>query len=135
MKKKLDRQLAGQSSLITFMTIRDGYNSNKVVTFDTQDRLDYKIDKHASVMSQLTDQGNNHNKPFKSKIYRGKMRELTRNYYDQGNYQNRYRSSSGDRRMSYRGRAHYRQNYGGKSQYVNNYRNDFRRVNFREMQN
>ena len=58
-----------------------------------------------------------------------------RNYYDQGNYQNRYRSNSGDRRMSFRCRVQYGQNYRGRLHYVNNYRNDFRRENFRGMQN
>ena len=101
------------------MNVRDGYNSKKVVTFDMQDRLDYKIDKLTSIMSKLTAQGSNQNKPFKLKIYQGKRRGQTRNYYDQGNYQNRYRSNSGDRRMSFRGRAQYRQNYRGWLQYVN----------------
>ena len=44
-KEKIDRQLAGQSSSTPFMNIRDGYNSKKVVTFDTQDGLDDKLDK------------------------------------------------------------------------------------------
>ena len=43
-KEKIDRQLAGQLSLTPSMNIRDGYNSKKVVTVDTQDRLDDKID-------------------------------------------------------------------------------------------
>ena len=34
-KEKIDRQLACQSSLTLFMDIRDGYNSKKVLTFDT----------------------------------------------------------------------------------------------------
>ena len=37
--------------------------------------------------------------------------------------------------MSYKGRGHYRQNYRGRLHYINNYRSDFRRGNFREMQN
>ena len=69
----------------------------KVVMFDTQDRLDDKIDKLTSIMSKLTVRGNNQNKQFKPKIYQGKRREQTRNYYDQGNYQNRYRSNTEDR--------------------------------------
>ena len=60
-KEKIDRQLAGQSSLTPFMNIRDRYNSKKVVTFDTQNRLDDKIDKLMSMMSKLTAQGNNEN--------------------------------------------------------------------------
>ena len=71
------------------------YNSKKPVTFDTQDRLDDKIDKHMSMMSKQTAQGNNQNKQFNPKIYQGKRRGQTRNYYDQVNYQNRYRSNSG----------------------------------------
>ena len=35
-------------------------------------------------MSKLTAQGNNQNKQFKPKIYHGKRRGQTRNYYDQG---------------------------------------------------
>ena len=66
------------------MNIRDGYNSKKVVTFDTQYRLDDKIDKPTSMMSKLTAQVNKQNKQFK-KIYQGKRRGKTRNYYDQGN--------------------------------------------------
>ena len=37
--------------------------------------------------------------------------------------------------MTFRGRTQYGQNYRGRPQYVDNYRNDFRRGNFREMQN
>ena len=33
-KEKIDRQMAGQSSLMPFMNIKDGYTSKKV-TFDT----------------------------------------------------------------------------------------------------
>ena len=55
-KEKLDRQLVGQSSSTPFMNIRDGYSSKKVVMFDTQDRLDNKIDKLTSVKSKLTAQ-------------------------------------------------------------------------------
>ena len=130
-KGKIGKQLAGQSSLTLFMKIRDGYNSKKVFTFDTQDGLNDNIDKLTSMVSKLTAQNNNQ---FKPKIYQSIRRGRMRNYYDQGNYQNRYRSNSGDMRISSRGSAQYRQNYKGRSQYVNNYRNDFRRQNFRGMQ-
>ena len=70
------------------MNIKDAYNSKKL-TFDMQDRLDNKIDKLTSMMNKLTAQGNNQNKQFKPKIYQGKWRGQSRNYYDQGNYQNR----------------------------------------------
>ena len=107
MKEKIDRQLAGLSSSTPFMNVRDGYNSKKLLTFDKQDRLDDKIGELTSMMNQLTAQGNNLNKQFKPKICQGKRRGQTRNYYDQGNYQNIYRSNNGDRRMSFRGTAQY----------------------------
>ena len=70
------------------MNIRDGYNNKKGVTFDTQDRLDNKLDN-----TTLTAQGSYQNRPFKPKIYQGQRRGQTRNYYDQGKYQNRFRSN------------------------------------------
>ena len=82
----------GQSSSTPFIYMQDGYNSSKkVVTFDTQDRVNDKLDKITSMMSKLTVQGSNQNRPFKPKIYQGKRRGEMRHYYDQGKYQNRYR--------------------------------------------
>ena len=43
------------------------------------------------------------------------------------NYQNRYRSDSGDRRISFSGRIQCGQNYRDRPRYAQNYRNDFRR--------
>ena len=72
-KEKIDRQLAGQSSSTPFMNIQDWYNSaKKVVSFDTQDRLDVNLDKITSMMSKLTAQGSSQNRSFKPKIYHGK---------------------------------------------------------------
>ena len=99
-KERIDRKLVGQSSSTPFMNIGDGNISKKAVTFEIQDRLDDKIDKHTSMMSKLTAQGNNLNKQFKPKIYQGKWRGQTRDYYGQGNDQNKYISNSGDRSMS-----------------------------------
>ena len=65
-----------------FTNVRDVYNSKKVVTIDMQDRLDDKIDKLTCIMSTLTTQSSNWNKLFKPKIYQGKRRGQTRNYYD-----------------------------------------------------
>ena len=98
MKEKIDRQLAGQSSLSPFMNVRDRYNIKKVVTFDMQNRLDDKIYQLTSMINILIAQGSNQNKQFEPKIYQGKRRGQTRKCYDQGNYQNRYRSNSGDRK-------------------------------------
>ena len=104
-KEKIDRQLAGQSTLIPYIKVRDGYHNKMGVTVDTQDRLDDKIDKLTSMMSKLTAQGNNQNKQFKPKMYECKKIGQTKDYYDHSCYQNRLRSNSGDRRMSFRGRA------------------------------
>ena len=60
------------------MNVRDGYNSKKVVTFETQDRLDNKTDKLTSMMSKQTAQGSNQNKQFKPKIYQSKRTGQTR---------------------------------------------------------
>ena len=63
-KEKIDRQLAGLSSLTPFMNIKDRYIINKV-TFDIQDSLDEKIDRLTSMMSKLTAQDDTQNKQFK----------------------------------------------------------------------
>ena len=119
MKEKIDRQLAGKSFVAPLMSIKDGYNSKKI-TFDTQDSLDDKIDKCASMMSKLKGQDNNQNKQFKPKIYQGRQRgQSGNNYPDHTNYQNRYRLNSRDRRTSCRDQ--YGQNYRERPHYVNNY--------------
>ena len=72
-KEKIDTQLAGQSSYTPFINIQGGYNNGKkVVLFDTQDRLDDKLDKITFMMSTLTAQGSSHKRWFKPKMYQGK---------------------------------------------------------------
>ena len=61
-KEKTYRQLAGQSSSTPFMSINDGYASKKV-TFDTYDSLEEKIDSLTTMMSILTAQADEQNKP------------------------------------------------------------------------
>ena len=118
------------------MNIQDRYNSGKrIVLFDTQDRLDDKLDNITSMMSKLKAQGSSQSRPFKLKIYQAKRRGQARNYYNQDRHQGRYRSNSGDKRISYGGRAQYRPNYREMWQYYKNYRGDFRRGNFRGVQN
>ena len=83
-KGKLDRQFAGQSSSTPFMNIWEGYNNRKkMVSFDTQNNLDDKIDKLTSMMSKMSTQGSNQNRPFKPKIYQVKRREQGRINYGQ----------------------------------------------------
>ena len=98
------------------MNKQDGYiSSKKLVSFYIWDRLDDKLDKIISMMNKLTAQGSNQNRLFKPE--RGGQ---ARNNYNQYRYQSRYRSSSGDRRISYRGKGQYGQNYRGRSQYCQN---------------
>ena len=50
------------------MNVRDVCNSSKkVVTFDTHDRLNNKVDKFTSMMSKLTAQDSYQNRQFKEK--------------------------------------------------------------------
>ena len=68
-KEKIDRQLAGQSSSMPFMSIKDGYVSKKVI-FDTQDGLEEKIDRliTMTMMSKLAAQDDEQNNQFKPQI-------------------------------------------------------------------
>ena len=89
------------------MNIKDGNNSKKV-TFNTQDSLEEKTDKLTSMMSKLMAQDDGQNMQFKPKIYQSKRGGQTSNFYvqnyDQRSYQNRNRSNSGDRRISFSAR-------------------------------
>ena len=53
------------------MSIKDTYN--KIVKFDTQDRLEERL---KTMMSKLTAKDNELNKQFKCMIYQGKRRGL-----------------------------------------------------------
>ena len=63
MKEKIDRQLAGQTSLTPFMSIRD--NCSKRVTFDMTDNIEQKIDKLTLMIGKLVTEDKGQNKPFK----------------------------------------------------------------------
>ena len=83
----MHRQLVGQYSSTPFMNIWDGHNSSKkVVISGTQDRLDDKLYKITSMMSKLTAKGSSQSRLFKWKVYQGKRRGQSRNYYDQDRY-------------------------------------------------
>ena len=84
-KEKIDRQLAGQTSLTPIMIIKDGYISKKV-TFNTQDGFKEKLDRLMSMMSKLTAQDDDPVKSFKHKMYHSKRRGQTGNIYDRHNY-------------------------------------------------
>ena len=50
-KEKIDRQLAAQTSLTPFLSVRDGLN--KRVTFDTTDDIEQKLDKLMVMLGKL----------------------------------------------------------------------------------
>ena len=84
------------------MSITDSYN--KKVTFDTQDGLEDKINKLTVLMNKLATRDNGTNRQFKPQNYQSMRRGQSRNFcgtlnYDRGNYQNRYKSNSRDRRI------------------------------------
>ena len=69
-KEKIDRQLAGQSSSTPFMGVRNSYN--KRVTFNTQDRLEDKIDKLTAMIGKLAVRDSEVNRTFKPQVYQSK---------------------------------------------------------------
>ena len=115
------------------MNIRDGYNSNKVLIFDTQDRYDDKIDKLTPMMSKLIAQGNSQIAVLNPKLIKAKGEDKQEIIIIKANIKIDTNLNSGERRMSYRGRAQYGQSYGGRWQYDHNYRSYIRRWNFRGM--
>ena len=62
-KEKIDRQLAGQTSLTPFMNIKEGYN--KKVAFNTTDSIEQKIDKLTVMMGKLVTEDEGQNRQFK----------------------------------------------------------------------
>ena len=113
-KEKIDRQLAGQTSLTPFMSIRDNYR--KRITFDTTDDIEQKIDKLTLMMGKLVMEDKGQNKPFKPQVYQSN-RFRGRN---RGNYQGRFRSNN-----EYRGHLRYNQNFRGRTKYSPNNRGNY----------
>ena len=97
------------------------------------------------MMGELVTRNNGMNRQFKPLIYQSKRRGQSRNFYntcnyDRGNYQNRYRSNSGDRRIQFsgqsRGRPRYEQNnrrgnFGGNVRVYQNFEKQNSRGEYR----
>ena len=101
-KEKLDKQLTGQTSTSTFMSIREG--TDKRVSFNTKDKLGDKIDKLTVVRSKLAANDSHERRPFKPQIY--KSRGQNRSYGQEG-----YRARSNDRNKGYGANNNTRQSY------------------------
>ena len=63
MKEKTDRQLAGQTSSILILNIKEGFS--KKVTFDTMDGIEQKMDKLMVMMGKLETEDKGQNRQFK----------------------------------------------------------------------
>ena len=83
-KRILDRQLAGQTSLTPFMNIKEGYS--KRVAFDMMDSLEQKIDKITVMMGKLVtemkDRIHSFNHEFNSPIEVEDRQDTTTNRED-----------------------------------------------------
>ena len=71
-KEKLDKQLTGQTSTSTFLSVRDG--TDRRVLLNTKDELGDKIDKLRVMMSKLAAEDNHERKPFKPKYIKVEVR-------------------------------------------------------------
>ena len=62
-KEKIDRQLAGQTSLAPCMNIKEGYS--KKVTFNMMDDIEQKIDKLMVMIGKFVTEDEGQNRQFK----------------------------------------------------------------------
>ena len=103
-RENMDRQLAGQTFLTPFMSVRYGFKKRE--TFNMTDDTEQKIDK-LTVMGKLVTEDKGQSKPFKPWVYQSNRgRGQNRCNYDQRRYQGRFRSDN-----EYRGCLRYNQNY------------------------
>ena len=80
-KEKMDRQLAGQTSLTPFMSIRD--NCSKSVTFDMTDSIKQKVDQLMLMMGKLVTADKGQSKLFKLQKY---ISQIGDRGWNRGNY-------------------------------------------------
>ena len=62
-KEKIDKWLAGKTSLTPFMNIEEGFS--KKVIFDMTDGIEQKIDKLTVMMGKLVMEDEGQNRPFR----------------------------------------------------------------------
>ena len=91
MKEELDRQITGQSSSTSFMSIRN--NHNRKVSFDTKDELGDKMDKLVVMIGKLAVRDSGTGRQFKPHIHQSRGSGQNSNF-NQRDYQNRYRSNN-----------------------------------------
>ena len=87
-KEKIDKQLAGQTSSTSFMSIRD--SQSKRVLFNMSDNLEQKIDRLTVMMGKLVTEDKGHPKPFKPQVYQSNRGR----YQNRGNFCGRFRDNA-----------------------------------------
>ena len=118
-KYKIDRQLAGQTSLTPFMSIKEGFG--KKVIYDMTDSIEQKIDKLTVMMGKLLMKDKGQNRQLEPQVYQSNRgRGQTRCNYDQRRFQDRFRLNN-----TYRGRPRYGQDYRGRTRYDSNNRGSY----------
>ena len=104
-KEKIDRQMSGQSSTMSFMRMSNESNypakdsCKKGVTFDALEAIEKNndsIDKLTSLVSKRNMKIDKHEAQYKPQIYQGRRRGQNRCENRQDNYQPRNRSYSRD---------------------------------------
>ena len=94
-KEKIDRHLAGQTSLTPFMSIKESFS--KKVAFDMTVSIEQKIDKLMVMMGKLIMEDEGQNRQFKPWVYQSNTgRGQTRCNYDQRRFQDRFRPNNED---------------------------------------
>ena len=108
-KKRLDKQLTGQTSTSPFMSIREG--ASRRVAFDTREELGDKIDKLTVMIGKLAAKDSNMNRPFKPQIHKSRRPKPPgqNRGYSQRSYQNRKRVND---RVNSRDRGQFRRDRG-----------------------
>ena len=80
--EKIDGQLAGQSSPIPFMNMKEGHN--KRVTFNMTDDIEQKIDKLRAMLGKLVTEDEEQNRQLKLWVYHSNRgRGQPRSNYEQ----------------------------------------------------
>ena len=95
MKKKIDKQLSGQSSITTqFMKVGDNQHSSKTVSFNAHDPIREQLESLTSMVYNMSVHKEDNNRQCKPQIHPKKRRVQIRQHF--GN-RNRIRSFCRDR--------------------------------------
>ena len=115
-KENIYRQLTGQTSLNSFMSIKESFG--KRVTFNMTDGIEQKLDKLIVMMGKLIMEDEGQNRQFKPWVYQSNTsRSQTRCNYDQRSFQDRFRPNN-----AYRRQQRYGQDYRGRTRHNSNNR-------------